>query len=177
MAQVNITMTIAWFNGPSQDPLISVLPKRHFEVGCNFIERVRSVDAVCVYDQQVIPKIKTKPTTRYYTRPDAQTPGWQVIDDPVLNSTNSGLLALWLAVQESTDPIFIIGCDWGLTDRSCQDLWYGKGYSTRKYTNSIKRKVSKILAGRPCSVVTDLDPDIDLPKISVDQFIEARSYK
>ena len=177
MAKVNIKMTIVWFNGPSQDPLISVLPKRHFEVGCNFIERLRSVDAVCVYDQQIISKIERKPNTHYYTRPDAQTPGWTVIDDHTLNSTNSGLLALYVAVQHSLDPIFIIGCDWGITDSSCQDLWYGKGYKTRKYTNSIKRKVNRILDGRPCSVVTDLDPDIDLPKISVDQFIEARSYK
>lgn len=170
-------MTIVWFNGPSQDPLISVLPKRHFEIGCNFIQQIRSVDAVCVYDLEIMDKIKLQDSITYYTRPEGQRAGYTVIDDSVLNSTNSGLLALWVAVNHTQDPIYIIGCDWGITDKSCQDIFYGKNYSTRKYTNSIKRKVKQILGDRLCCVVTDFDPDIDLPKITIDQFIEARSYK
>ena len=167
--------TIVWFNGPSADELLVTLPPQNLEIGCNYIQFTRPIHMVCAFDIDIVKNIKRDPSIEYYTRPDAQHMGWNILNDTQLNSTNSGLMAVYLAMQKSTEPIYILGCDWGLTDRSIQDAMYGKG-PQRKYTNSIKNKLTTITQGRRCYVVNDRQVDVSIPVISKKIFL-ANTYK
>ena len=163
--------TVVWFNGPSADHLLVTLPPQDLEIGCNYIQFARPIHMVCAFDVAVVKRIKRDPSIEYYTRPDAQHTGWNILNDMQLNGTNSGLMAVYLAMQKSMEPIYILGCDWGLTDRSVQDPMYGKSYTTRKYTNSIKRKLSTLTQSRRCYVVNDCVPDVDVPVITTTDFL------
>ena len=167
--------TIIWFNGPSADELLVTLPPQNLEIGCNYIQFARPIHMVCAFDVDIVNSIKRDPSIEYYTRPDAQHPGWNILNDLQLNGTNSGLMAVYLAMQKSMEPIYILGCDWGLTDRSIQDPMYGKGQQ-RKYTNSMKNKLKTITQGRRCYVVNDQQVDVSIPVISKKVFL-ANTYK
>lgn len=170
-----IMHTIVWFNGPSSDELLVTLPPQDLEIGCNYIQHVRPVHMVTAYDLLVVDRIKQDPTIEYYTRPDAAKHKWNVLKDPVLNSTNSGIMAVYVAMQKSMNPIFIVGCDWGLTDKSTQDPMYNKG-PQRKYTNDMRHKLKAITQGRQCYVVNDRPVDVPLPIIGRNDFM-VKLYK
>jgi hypothetical protein len=168
---------VVWFNGPSQKKLIYTLPPQTLEVGCNFIERYRPVHHVCAYDIPIVQKISMTTGVQYHTRPDATRAGWNIIRDHTLASTNSGCLAVYVALQNTKGPVYIIGCDWGTTDTSTQDELYGKGYTTRKYTNSMRRKLKEMSQGNLLLIVNDQQVDVDLPHISTELFLSAHSNK
>tara|TARA_X000001388_G_scaffold1838_1_gene1637 strand:- start:5568 stop:6083 length:516 start_codon:yes stop_codon:yes gene_type:complete len=165
-------MTIIWFNGPSNRQLIHSLPRQTFELGCNFIRRHRPVDVVCAYDINTIIKIPIEDSVQYYTRPDAQYGSWNVINDPVIQSTNSGLLACYVASRKTTAPIYIVGCDWGITRQSNFEHLYDHTEPKRKYIQPHNDFVKRVFAGKQVWVVHDQQPDIDLPVVSVKQFKE-----
>ena len=161
---------IIWFNGPSRDKLINTLPRQSVEIGCNYIQEVRDVDHVCAFDIKVVEDIKIKSNTQYHTRPEGQFPGWKIIDNAFTSGGNSGLIACCLASMIATDKIYIIGCDWGLTDNSSDDHIYQKG-PMRKYTNNIKKSMSVILKGMEVWIVNDLEPDVPFNIISTNKFL------
>ena len=140
------------------------------EIGCNYIQEVRDVDHVCAFDIKVVEDIKIKSNTQYHTRPEGQFPGWKIIDNAFTSGGNSGLIACCLASMIATDKIYIIGCDWGLTDNSSDDHIYQKG-PMRKYTNNIKKSMSVILKGMEVWIVNDLEPDVPFNIISTNKFL------
>lgn len=170
MATLAPFFMIIWFNGPSRDKLIKTLPRQPIEIGCNYIQEVRDVDHVCAFDIKVVGDIKMKPNTQYHTRHEGQFPGWQIVDNHLTSGGNSGLLACCVASTIAKDKIYIIGCDWGLTDNSSDDHIYQTG-PKRKYTNNIKKSISLILKGMEVWIVNDLKPDVPFNIISTDQFL------
>ena len=140
------------------------------EIGCNYIQEVRDVDHVCAFDIKVVEDIKIKPNTQYHTRPEGQFPGWKIIDNAFTSGGNSGLIACCLASMIATDKIYIIGCDWGITDNSSDDHIYQKG-PMRKYTNNIKKSIGVILKGMEVWIVNDLEPDVPFNIISTNKFL------
>jgi len=167
---------IVWFNGLSSQKFIKTLPKQNIEIGTNYITNLRNVNCVCAYDTDVVLKIKTLPNVKYYTVPHGQTPGWQVIRDTRVQGTNSGILALYLAVQQN-ETVYIIGCDWGINEKSTQDEYYKKDYYPRKYTNNIKRRMSELCKNKNVFVVNDQKVDVPLPIISTNYYLEITNYK
>lgn len=157
-------MTIVWFNGPSRQLLIDRLPPQALEIGCNYISRDRPVHYVCVFDRAVKANLHIVPAVQYRTNLRlAHYPYWV----PVPNSdkaTNSGMLAVLLATQLSKDPVYIIGCDWGLT----QDTVYDYGTKNQRKYNNQCRKHLEVLAKHHCiTVVNDQMPDVTIPVIKV----------
>lgn len=162
---------IIWFNGPSRDKLINKLPRQPMEIGCNYIESVRPVDVVCAFDVKVVEDIKQNDGVHYFTRPEATVPRWRVVTDSLTSGGNSGVLACLVATKfYHPKTIFILGCDWGLTDNSSDDHIYQTG-PKRKYTNNIKKSISVILKGTDVRIVNDLKPDVPFNIISTDQFL------
>lgn len=162
---------IIWFNGPSQTQLATTLPRQSIEIGCNYIEQTRPVDAVAAFDIDVVQQIKTNPTTQYYTRADAHLANWQLVDNHIVSGANSGILACWIAVNcFPKQKIYIIGCDWGLTDDSSFDHIYQKG-PRRKYTNHSRKKIQMLFKHHDVEVVHDQQPDVPLPIITEDHFL------
>lgn len=166
-------MTIIWFNGPSGVELMASLPRQPFEIGCNLIQNNRDVDVVCAYDVDTVSKIEIKPNTEYYTREEAAHSKWNIINDHIIKSTNSGLLACYVAKIKKQFPIYILGCDWGLTKISIFEKEYMHTKPQRKYWQAHKKFISTLFDGLPVYVVNDQQPDINLPIISVKQFISA----
>lgn len=163
---------ICWFNGPSAHNLIHTLPRQDVEVGCNHIEQIRPMDAVCAFDVEVVAQLPRTPNTQYYTRAAAQQPNWNIIVNDIVSGGNSGILACWVAANRfPRDTIYIIGCDWGITDHSQFDHIYQKG-ATRKYTNNSKKKIARLFNGHQAFVVNDGWPDVPLPIISEKQFLD-----
>ena len=161
---------LIWFIGPSRDKLIDQLPRQSIEIGCNYIESIRPVDHVCAFDIDVVAKIKCHKNVEYHTRPQATQPGWNIITDTITDGGNSGVLACYVASQLPKEPIYIIGCDWGLTDDSSDDHIYRSG-PKRKYTNNIKRSVARILNGTEVWIVNNRKPDVPFNVISTDDFL------
>tara|TARA_S200002703_G_scaffold84090_1_gene72481 strand:+ start:8018 stop:8542 length:525 start_codon:yes stop_codon:yes gene_type:complete len=161
---------LIWFNGPSRDKFINRLPRQPMEIGCNYIESVRPVDHVCAFDIKVANDIKLRANTQYHTRPQATIPGWNIIHDTRTDGGNSGVLACLVASQLPSEPIYIIGCDWGITDTSSDDHIYQTG-PKRKYTNNIKKSIGVILEGMEVWIVNDLKPDVPFNIISTDKFL------
>ena len=128
------------------------------------------MDHVCAFDIDVALKLKFRPNTQYHTRPQVALPGWNIINDTKTDGGNSGILACLVATQFPKEPIFIIGCDWGLTDTSSDDSIYNKG-PTRKYTNNIKKSIAYILKDKDVWIVNDSQPDVPFNIISTDQFL------
>ena len=140
------------------------------EIGCNYIQEVRDVDHVCAFDIKVVEDIKIKSNTQYHTRPEGQFPGWKIIDNAFTSGGNSGLIACCVASMIARDKIYIIGCDWGLTEDSSDDHIYQKG-PMRKYTNNIKKSIGVILKGMEVWIVNDLEPDVPFNIISTNKFL------
>jgi hypothetical protein len=164
-------MNLVWFNGESAELFHKWLPPQNLEVGTNFIQEKRPVHVVCAYDIPIIKQIKLDPTTEYYTRPDGQSPGWKVLTDLRLGGTNSGMLAVYVALQKSSGPIYILGCDWGLNDQSIFDQRYGHTQTKTKYNNGMKRTLKSICQNRLVYVINNNKVDTPLPVMSVDNFL------
>ena len=166
-------MIICWFNGPSQKHLAETLPRQNIEIGCNYIERIRPMDAVAAFDIDVVKRLEITDNVKYYTRSDAYSrPPWKVIINHTVSGGNSGLLACWVAANEyPAQPIYIIGCDWGITDASTFNHIYGHR-SSRKYTIHSKKKMTFLFQKREAYVVHNQQPDVPLPVISEQQFLD-----
>jgi len=164
---------LIWFNGPSQSKLADTLPRQPIELGCNYIETIRPVDAVCAFDIEVVKQLKINTNTRYYTRADARIDGWRLVDNHIVSGANSGILACWVAVNEFNyeGDIYIIGCDWGLTEHSSFDHIYGHG-PRRKYTNQARNKIRRLFQHRDVFVVNDRTPDVPFTVIKPRQFLD-----
>ena len=161
------TTMIVWFNGLSQRQLIDI-PKRGFEIGCNYIRRVRPVDFVVAYDARVINKIEREQDVVYYTRETNHSPGiWHRVGDGDMNGLNSGCLAVLLATKLTHKPIYIIGCDWGLNLKTVFD--YGKG-EQRKYNNQQKKFIGQLARENEIIVVNDEKVDVPVEIITSSQF-------
>ena len=128
---------VIWFNGPSRKSYLDI-EKKYTEFGCNHIRRDRKVDHVCVYDPVTIQFIETEPEVKYWTRNGwNQSPGFeQVIYSMSNQPQNSGMMAVRCALNLGYKKLYIIGCDWGVTDDSVYEY---KRKSKLKYTNSQSR--------------------------------------
>ena len=161
------TTMIVWFNGLSQKPLLDI-PKRGFEIGCNYIRRIRPVDFVVAYDPDVINKIEREENIVYYTRPHYATAGeWHRIGDDNLQGLNSGCLAVLLATKLTHKRIYILGCDWGLNLKTVFD--YGKG-EQRKYNNQQKKFIKQLAQEHEIVVVNDNKVDVPVEIITSTEF-------
>ena len=165
--------TIVWLNGPSRNDLLDAFPIQKNEIGCNFIRRDRPVHHVVSFDQGMVNE-NTKNLeqgVKYYTRDAYQKPPWILVPQwKTIDPQNSGMMAILLATKLSTDPIYILGLDWGITTDSVYE--YPAGKSERKYTTGCKRQL-KILAEQfKITVVNDGVPDIDAPVIGKKAFLE-----
>ena len=162
-------MNICWFNGPSAELLAYVLPPQDLELGCNHFQTVRPVHYICAYDQQVVESIKRDPSIGYYTRAEhASLPYWKPVTDPLVRGINSGLLSVIVATHMSKDPIFILGCDWGL---SVGSIFKYKMLSHRKYTNAMRNVLKKLSERNLIFVVNDAVPDVPVPIIKTAEFL------
>jgi hypothetical protein len=163
---------VIWFNGPSQKDLVETLPRQQIEIGCNYIEKFRPVDAVAAFDIGVVEKIKMKENVQYYTRSDSQMPNWNIIVNQIVSGGNSGVLACWVAVEKyPKQPVYILGCDWGINDNSSFDYIYKTGPKT-KYTTHSKKKIENLFKNWEVYVVHDGNPDVSLPVIKKDSFLQ-----
>ena len=65
--QLNNSMNIVWWNGPSFRHTMHI-PPQEMEIGCNFIQNHRPVRHVCAFDRQCVERIKNKPDVKFWTR-------------------------------------------------------------------------------------------------------------
>ena len=128
----NMSSAIVWFNGPSVKQFYNISP-HPLEIGCNFILDNRKVHHVCCYDQQVMKLLQKAPLkdVKYWTRRLFKTLLWNTFNSGVTykhykNITGfcSGTLALALAVHLGAKKIYLLGCDWSLTNNSVYDKQY-----------------------------------------------------
>lgn len=166
-------MIIVWFNGPSQRSIIRTTPRHHTEIGCNYIRRDRRVPYVVAYDAPVVNSITLEDGVTYYTRKEHVIAGWRGIQDPLIQGINSGIAAVIVATQISRDDIYIVGCDWGLTNETVYD--YGRG-ELRKYSNPMKKVLGQLAQRNPIFVVNDKMPDVPVPIVSKYEFLN-KAYK
>ena len=163
---------VIWFNGPSQKDLVQTLPRQPIEIGCNYIEKLRPVDAVAAFDIGVVEQIKMQEGVEYYTRSDAQMPNWNIIVNQTVSGGNSGVLACWVAIEKyPQQPVYILGCDWGINDVSSFDHIYQTG-PRRKYTTHSKKKIENLFKNWEVYVVHDGNPDVSLPVMKKDNFLQ-----
>ena len=129
-----IKTCIVWFNGPSAKELHKTLPKKYIEFGCNFIRRDRAVDHVCVHDPITKPLIDIEDNVKYWARNGQKDKTFDEVVYPMSEQPeNSGMLALYVALKLGFKKIYIIGCDWGITNKS---VYQYKRQSELKYSNS-----------------------------------------
>ena len=131
-----IKTAIIWFNGPSAKELHKTLPKKYTEFGCNFIRRDRAVDHVCVHDPITKPLIDIEDNVKYWARNGQKDKIFDEVVYPMSEQPeNSGMLALYVALKLGFKKIYIIGCDWGITNKS---VYQYKRQSELKYRNDLK---------------------------------------
>ena len=125
---------IVWFNGPSRDSYLNI-EKKYTEFGCNHIRRHRAVDHVCVYDPITIPYVNVEPNVKYWTRNGhSEFEHFKQVWYAIINQPqNSGVMAVRCALNLGYKKIYIIGCDWGITNKS---VYQYKRQSELKYSNS-----------------------------------------
>lgn len=92
-------------------------------MGCNYISRHRQVDHVCAFDRQVRDDITTQPRVGYWTRRGFGDAVWQVAQTPH-RVYDSGLLAISIARHLGCHRIYLLGFDWGISNRSQYDDLY-----------------------------------------------------
>lgn len=118
--------------------LVDVVPYGVYEeFGCNFMYEWRSVDHTVCYDHQVIRRIPITAPTRLWCKRSHTRPHWHPVPQPFINQhvSDSGLLAVDLAMSMGSEMTWIVGCDWAVTDASIQDQSYDfRGYQPAKYT-------------------------------------------
>jgi len=162
-------MIIVWFNGPSRQKLIDKFPIQPHEIGCNHIRRDRAVQHVCVFDKILFKEIPHEKGVHYYTHPAWAKQPWIPVEHPRAHPLNSGTLAILLANKLCADPIYILGCDWGITRDSVYD--YQRKEQT-KYGNLCKKVFNIIAQEHTVTVVHDAKPDVDQHIITTSQFLD-----
>lgn len=134
---------IVWFSGVSGTNLWDVVPHHHHvEYACNHFNEFRSVDHIIAYDRQIIAQTQPDASIEYWTQPKWASQTWQAVPHhtPTTQISDSGQLAIHLAHTHDHHTIYVIGCDWGVTDRSVQDQFYGfRGWQPPKYTPTKQR--------------------------------------
>lgn len=161
---------IIWFNGPSSRELMH-MPKTTTEIGCNHIYRLRPVDHVVCYDWEVLGSIPQGNYQRWcrngIKHPDFEEITYVMTEQP----QQSGLLAVHLAIKLRMDKVYILGCDWGITDKSIfrYDTLHP---SPVKYNNNAKRLLKTLSQKINLVVVNRSIPDVDVPVLSTDRFLE-----
>lgn len=164
-------MNIVWWNGKSRQDLTCSLPLQLIEAGCNYIRRDRDVKIVCAFDDTVIKRIQEEKDVHYFTIAErARLPMWQCVHDPLLRGTNSGLIAIRVVQHINRQPVYVIGCDWGINTDSVYEAEYGSE-GTRKYTNGMKRVLDIYAQTSPIIFVNDAKPDVNQPVISKIEFL------
>ena len=166
-------MIIVWFNGPSQRSIIRTTPQHHTEIGCNYSRRDRRVPYVVAYDAPVVNSITLEDGVEYHTRTEHVITGWRGIRDPLIQGVNSGIAAVILATQLSRGDIYVVGCDWGITNDTVYD--YGRG-ELRKYSNPMKKVLKRLAERNRIFVVHNQLPDVPVPIISKYEFLD-KAYK
>lgn len=162
-------MIIVWFNGPSRQKLIKQFPLQNIEIGCNYIRNDRAVQHVCVFDKSIFNKISYEENVYYYTHPAWAKKPWIPVEHQRAHPLNSGTLAVLLAYKLSIDPIYIIGCDWGIT----RDSVYNYQHKNQtKYGNLCKKAINIIEQDRKIIIVHDEKPDVDQNIITTSQFLD-----
>ena len=160
-------MNIVWFNGPSAEFWLQTLHKQQVEIGCNYIYQDRRVDHVCVYDHQMLPLIKDGPH-KLWCRNGIKDPRYEEVNYTARQQPhNSGAMAIRLAINLKLDHVFVLGCDWGITNKSRYD--YGPRNSELKYTNSQKRLIERCQDEIDMTFITATRIDIDVPQASPDR--------
>ena len=133
----NMSSAIVWFNGPSVKQFYNI-PPHPLEVGCNFILDHRKVHHICCYDQPAMKILEKTPVegVKYWTRRIFGGPFWTAFKSNInhkkyrnISGYCSGTLALTLAVHLGAKKIYLLGCDWSLTNASV----YDKQYKWRKF--------------------------------------------
>lgn len=173
-----MTSCLVFFNGPSVTQFYT-LPRKITEIGCNFIQRHRSMDHVCCFDHQMKSKITLTPPTLYHCRNGHRGGGWgEVTWSSHETIQNSGMMAIRLAITLRFQRIWVLGCDWGMTTQSVYDHLYHKdpllpqAPGRKKYTNSSLRQMDEWMDKRGVSVVTDHKAPFRKPVISVATFLK-----
>jgi len=125
-------MNVVFFNGPSVRQFLN-MPRQRLEIGCNFIEQHRAVHHVCAYDQQVIQRLNRQlnPNVQYWTRRSFSDGTWRLVPAEMRVGEFrhhvgfcSGTLALALAHHMGCDHVYLLGCDWQVTNASVFDDRY-----------------------------------------------------
>jgi len=138
--------SIVFFSGPSAINLVDVIPYGHFtEIGCNHFDDFRSVDHIVAYDRPMVQSIQPKPNCQYWTQGKWLRSGWHQVTHKNPHQGDSGQLAVALAQQLDSEKIYIIGCDWGVSDASIQQHHYAfRGWRPPKYTNIKDKWLSQL---------------------------------
>lgn len=134
-------MNIVWFNGPSAAEFYHIPPQSQ-EIGCNFIEQRRRVDHVCAYDGEVVNRLP-----QGHTRKSMGRPGWQAVMSDISYQC-SGTMALVLAVELGWDHLYLVGCDWEITDISVFDQLYTWRPNTPRKLNRPRLSTLAMVAAR-----------------------------
>jgi hypothetical protein len=136
-------MNIIWFNGPSAADFYHI--NSGFEIGCNFISDRRRVQHVCVYDGEVMSRLKIKDDVQYWTRKNFTTDVFKLVDTNTKYSC-SGTMAVQLALNLELKDVYLLGCDWTHTDRSVFDNLYGWRTTLPKKVNNVRLKIIENIA-------------------------------
>ena len=132
-----MTTATVFFNGPSVKQFYNI-PPQPLEIGCNFILDHRKVHHVCCYDQPAMQILAKTPVegVKYWTRRIFGGPFWNHFKSEIhhkryrnISGYCSGTLALVLAIHLGAKQIYLLGCDWSLTN----DSVYDKKYKWRKF--------------------------------------------
>ena len=167
------------FNSPSVETLLDQrLPGP--VIGCNWMFQRRRLDHCVVFDWQTRDQIdrfrQLHQNTQFWASNGRGLPGWSVVGYPMSEqATNSGTCALWLAHNLGLRSVWVIGCGWGVSDRSLFD--YGTRNSQIKYSNSQKRLVERLQKPMRITFVTDHTLDVPGPQITTQQFLEQVSLE
>lgn len=162
---------IVWFNGPSAKALHKTLPKNFVEFGCNFIRKDRAVDHVCVYDPITKPLIKIEDGVKYWARNGQQDNIFNEVVYPMNEQPeNSGMLALYIAIKLGFKKIYIIGCDWGITNKT---IYTYKRESELKYRNNLKALMKQWQTNYLCdiNIIHSEIPDVLLTIVDPQHFL------
>jgi len=101
---------------------------------------------VCAYDAQVINRTdRFEDGVQYWTRPQLRRHPW-LAPEATHQAQCSGTLALVLAHSLGSGPVWLVGCDWGITDHSLFDDRYVWRHGPPRKTNRYKIQLLQRLA-------------------------------
>ena len=166
---LNNSMNIVWFNGPSSEAL-HWIPPQELEIGCNFIQKDRSVHHVCAYDRPVMERISPKPSTQCWTRPAMRSPGWCVLHS-AKEYFCSGTMAVGLARELALRDVYVIGCDWDRNNISIYDHLYGRTRQPKKKSIPRRRYIEQVHRDIGLVFVSDHRIDMQVDQISHKEFL------